>query len=51
MAVHKLLYGIELWCKRNVNIKKSLAEETFKNVKNFNRLVTINGCKKRTGCV
>jgi hypothetical protein len=30
MAVHKLLYGIELWCKRNINVKKSLAEETLK---------------------
>jgi hypothetical protein len=29
MAVHKLLYGIELWCKRNINIKQSKAEETL----------------------
>ena len=49
MAVHKLLYGIEVSCKRNINIKQSKAEET-RNVKEFSRLDTIKSCKKRTEC-
>jgi hypothetical protein len=29
VAVRKLLYGIELWCKRNINIKQCKADETL----------------------